>query len=170
MASQEPAYVAIAQRKQNALAAAIPAAWRLPAQLIPAGMLSPAESITEGPKQYGRVNVMEIPRTCGILTAKELEITEKYDVRGLVAAMTGGKLKAEEVIQGFCKVSTTKGIFVNFFLSCSYLFREQLLLINLPAASPSPSSIEHYARQRNWMTTSSEPVGPSALYTVYPSQ
>ncbi|KAJ5883247.1 uncharacterized protein N7473_010133 [Penicillium subrubescens] len=103
MASQEPAYVAIAQRKQDALAAAIPAEWRLPAHLIPAGMLSPAESITEGPKQYGRVNVMEIPRTCGILTAKELEITEKYDVRGLVAAMTGGKLKAEEVIRGFSK-------------------------------------------------------------------
>jgi hypothetical protein len=113
MASQEPAYVAIAQRKQAALAAAIPVEWRLPAHLIPAGMLSPAESITEGPKLYGRVNVMEIPRTCGILTAKELEITEKYDVRGLVAAMTGGKLKAEEVIRGFCKVSTTKSIFVN---------------------------------------------------------
>lgn len=113
MASQEPAYVAIAQRKQDALAAAIPSEWRLPAHLIPAGMLSPAESITEGPKQYGRVNVMEIPRTCGILTAKELEITENYDVRGLVAAMTGGKLKAEEVIRGFCKVSTAKDIFVD---------------------------------------------------------
>ena len=113
MASQEPPYVAIAQRKQDALAAAIPVEWRLPAHLIPTGMLSPAESITEGPKQYSKVNVMEIPRTCGILTAKELEITEKYDVRGLVAAMTGGKLKAEEVIRGFCKVSTTKGIFVN---------------------------------------------------------
>jgi hypothetical protein len=123
MASQEPAYVAIAQRKQEALAAAIPAEWRLPAHLIPAGMLSPAESITEGPKQYGRVNVMEIPRTCGILTAKELEITEKYDVRGLVAAMTGGKLKAEEVIRGFCKVSGTKGIFVNL-VRHTYIFLE----------------------------------------------
>jgi hypothetical protein len=109
MASQEPAYVAIAQRKQDALAAAIPAEWRLPAHLIPAGMLSPAESITEGPKQYGRVNVTEIPRTCGILSAKELEITEKYDVRGLVAAMTEGRLKAEEVIRGFCKVSAANG-------------------------------------------------------------
>ncbi|KAJ5167215.1 uncharacterized protein N7482_005996 [Penicillium canariense] len=103
MAAQEPAYVAIAQRKQAALLAAIPAEWRLPAHLIPAGMLSPAESITEGPNRYGRVNVTEIPRTCGILTPKELEITEKYDVRGLVSAMTGGKLKAEDVIRGFCK-------------------------------------------------------------------
>ncbi|KAJ6109068.1 hypothetical protein N7486_001302 [Penicillium sp. IBT 16267x] len=103
MASTEPAYVAIAQRKQAELAAAIPTQWKLPAQFIPAGMLTPAQSITEGPKQYGRVNVMEIPRTCGLLTSKELEITEKYDIRALVLAMTEGKLKAEDVVQGFCK-------------------------------------------------------------------
>ncbi|KAJ5544387.1 Amidase [Penicillium frequentans] len=103
MASTEPAYVAIAQRKQAELAAAIPTQWKLPAQFIPAGMLTPAESITEGPKQYGRVNVMEIPRTCGLLTSKELDITEKYDIRALVLAMTEGKLKAEDVVQGFCK-------------------------------------------------------------------
>lgn len=106
MVTHEPRYVAIAQRKQAELAAAIPAEWRLPAHLIPAGMLSPADSITEGPKQYGRVNVMDIPRTCGVLTPKELEITEKYDVRGLVAEMTDGKLKAEEVARAFSKVKT----------------------------------------------------------------
>ncbi|KAJ5658817.1 Amidase [Penicillium longicatenatum] len=103
MASTEPAYVAVAQRKQAELAAAIPAQWKLPTQLIPAGMLTPAESITEGPKLYGRVNVMEIPRTCGLLTAEELEITEKYDVRALVLAMTESKLRAQDVVQGFCK-------------------------------------------------------------------
>ncbi|KAJ5224560.1 uncharacterized protein N7469_008063 [Penicillium citrinum] len=103
MSSQQAPYVEIAERKQAEVAAAIPAQWRLPESLIPEGMLSPAESITEGPKRYGRVNVMEIPRTCGILTSKELDITEKYDVRGLVSAMTEGKLKSEEVILGFCK-------------------------------------------------------------------
>ncbi|KAJ5744467.1 hypothetical protein N7533_009337 [Penicillium manginii] len=103
MASQQPPYVAIAQRKQIELAAAIPSEWQLPTNLIPEGMLSPAESITEGPKLYGRVNVMEIPRTCGILTSKELGITENYDVRGLVSAMTEGKLKSEEVTRAFCK-------------------------------------------------------------------
>ncbi|KAJ5131236.1 uncharacterized protein N7515_007275 [Penicillium bovifimosum] len=103
MASQEPRYVAIAQRKQAQLAAAIPAEWRLPAHVIPEGMLSISESITVGPKEYQRVGVMDIPRTCGLLTAKELEITEKYDVRGLVEEMTEGRLKAEEVVRGFCK-------------------------------------------------------------------
>lgn len=107
MAIQEPRYVVIAQRKQAELAAAIPAEWRLPAHLIPAGMLSPAESITEGPKQYSRVNVMNVPRTCGILTPKELDITEKYDVRGLVAEMVEGRLTAEEVVRGFSKVWTS---------------------------------------------------------------
>ncbi|CAI7606388.1 unnamed protein product [Penicillium pancosmium] len=103
MASQQPPYVAIAQRKQSELAASIPSEWQLPTQLIPEGMLSPADSITEGPKRYGRVNVMEIPRTCGILTSKELDITENYDVRGLVSAMTEGRLKSEEVTRAFCK-------------------------------------------------------------------
>lgn len=104
MASQQPPYVTIAQRKQNELAASIPSEWQLPTKLIPEGMLSPADSITEGPKRYGRVNVMEIPRTCGILTSKELDITENYDVRRLVSAMTEGRLKSEEVTRAFCKV------------------------------------------------------------------
>ncbi|KAJ5551736.1 hypothetical protein N7535_000321 [Penicillium sp. DV-2018c] len=103
MASQEPRYVAIAQRKQAQLAAAIPAEWRLPAHVIPDGMLSISDSITIGPKEYRRVSVMDIPRTCGLLTAKELEITERYDVRGLVREMREGRLKAEEVVRGFCK-------------------------------------------------------------------
>ncbi|KGO75601.1 Amidase [Penicillium italicum] len=103
MVSQEPRYVAVAQRKQAELAAAIPAEWWLPAHLIPEGMLSISESITVGPKSYQRVGVMDIPRTRGLLTSKELEITEKYDVRGLVGEMTEGRLKAEDVVGGFCK-------------------------------------------------------------------
>ncbi|KAJ5285119.1 hypothetical protein N7524_000425 [Penicillium chrysogenum] len=103
MASQEPRYVAVAQRKQAQLAAAIPSEWRLPAHIIPEGMLSISESITIGPRSYQRVGVMDIPRTCGLLTSKELEITEKYDVRGLVAEMAQSRLKAEDVVRGFCK-------------------------------------------------------------------
>lgn len=103
--STAPPYLAIAERKQAQLAAAIPAKWRLPENVIPTGMLTPAESITEGSKKYRRVNVMDIPRTCGLLTAKQLEITEKYDVRGIVSAMVQSKLKAEDVVEAFCKVS-----------------------------------------------------------------
>jgi hypothetical protein len=102
--SSQPRYLAIAQRKQAELATAIPVEWRLPAHAIPGGMLSIAESITEGPKKYQRVGVMDIPRTCGLLSAKELDITENYDIRGLVAEMAEARLKAEDVVRGFCKV------------------------------------------------------------------
>ncbi|KAJ5490982.1 hypothetical protein N7539_002549 [Penicillium diatomitis] len=99
----EPAYIEIAERKQRALAAAIPSEWRLPAHLIPEGMLSPADSITKGPKEYGKVSVMDIPRTCGLLTTEELAITEENDVRGLLKAMGNGKLRVEDVVRSFCK-------------------------------------------------------------------
>lgn len=141
MASAKPAYIEIAERKQKALAAAIPSEWRLPAHLIPEGMLSPAESITKGPKDYGRISVMDIPRTCGILTPTELDITEQYDVRRLLNAMGGGKLKAEDVIRSFCKVrapwvksrtplALMDGITHTRFLSLVVVFREQPWLTN----------------------------------------
>lgn len=97
------AYAAISQRKLAETDAKIPSEWRLSESQIPPGMLSPAESITNV-KQYGRVNVMDIPRTCGLLSARELEITEQYDVRGLLRAMTDKRLTAEEVTTAFCKV------------------------------------------------------------------
>lgn len=96
------AYTTVSQRKLAELDAKIPAEWRLSASQIPLGMLSPAESITNV-KQYGRVNVMDIPRTCGLLSARELQITEDYDVRGLLRAMADNHLTAEEVTTAFCK-------------------------------------------------------------------
>jgi hypothetical protein len=47
---------------------------------------------------------MDIPRTCGLLSARELEITENYDVRELLRAMADKRLTAEEVTTAFCKV------------------------------------------------------------------
>lgn len=105
MPPSEPAYVAIAQRKQVQLEAGIPAEWRLPAHAVPAGMQSLTDSITNT-KQYQRVNVMEVPQKCGILTRRELDITENWDVRGLLIQMADGKLSAEEVVGAFCKVGT----------------------------------------------------------------
>lgn len=120
MATQEPPYVSIAKRKQADLAAAIPAEWTLPADKIPPGMLSPADSIFEGPKYYGPVRVLDIPRTCGILLEKELIITEKYGVRGLVSAMTSAKFTAEEVVRAFSKAwFYSIFIFQRFSLTCS---------------------------------------------------
>ncbi|KAL4895743.1 amidase signature domain-containing protein [Aspergillus ambiguus] len=60
------------------------------------GMLSHAESITET-KRYQRVNVMNIPRTCGLLSSHELDITEKYDVHGLLRMIAEKRFSSEEV-------------------------------------------------------------------------
>lgn len=127
MVSQEPRYIAIAQRKQAELAAAIPDDWRLPAHVIPEGMLSISDSITVGPKAYQRIDVRDIPRTCGLLTAEELEITEKYDVRCLVAEMAEGRRKAEDVVRSFCKVCAQILMNSSIFTKRAFLDREQQL-------------------------------------------
>ncbi|KJA17602.1 hypothetical protein HYPSUDRAFT_46228 [Hypholoma sublateritium FD-334 SS-4] len=59
----EPGWKTLASRKKQALHDAIPRGW-----------LIPSLPISEHP------NVIEVPRTCGLLTARELEITETTDV------------------------------------------------------------------------------------------
>lgn len=86
------AYKDISRRKLAALASAIPSAWRLPADLI-------AKSATND------VNIMDVPRSCGLLDRRQLEITEKWDVDGLWREMVAGRLGAREVCEAFCKVS-----------------------------------------------------------------
>ncbi|KAL2799689.1 amidase signature domain-containing protein [Aspergillus keveii] len=94
-------YSATAQRKQTQLWERIPQEWRLSPSQIPPGMHSPAESVNN--VQYDRVNVLGIPRSCGLLSAKELEITESWGVKGLLGQIHSQKLTSEEVIGAFCK-------------------------------------------------------------------
>lgn len=103
MPSSEPAYVAIARRKQEHLDSLIPAQWRLPAHSIPPGMLSPAASTFIKANEYQNVSVIQVPRTCGLLSARELQITEQWDVQGLLGQIATAKLTAEEVVNAFCK-------------------------------------------------------------------
>ncbi|KAL4970514.1 putative general amidase [Aspergillus stella-maris] len=91
----------IAERKQAQLWERIPQQWRLSPDLIPAGMHSPADSVAN--VQYDRVNVMDIPRTCGLLSVKELEATEKWDIKGLLNQIHSKRLTAKEVVEAFCK-------------------------------------------------------------------
>ncbi|OJK04411.1 hypothetical protein ASPACDRAFT_21125 [Aspergillus aculeatus ATCC 16872] len=95
-------YKNISHRKQLQLDAQIPHQWRLEVSQIPPGLLSPADSITST-SQYEAINVMDIPRTCGLLTSDELHITEQYDVRSLLGAIRERKLTAKEVVHAFCK-------------------------------------------------------------------
>ncbi|GAD99545.1 general amidase [Paecilomyces variotii No. 5] len=100
--SSEPAYLSIARQKQDQLNTLIPPEWRLPAHLIPSGMLSAADSVTKT-REYGRINVVDVPRTCGLLTSKEIEITEKWDAKGLLQEAARGRLSAEEITTAFSK-------------------------------------------------------------------
>ncbi|KAL4934328.1 putative general amidase [Aspergillus undulatus] len=94
-------YSSIAEQKQNQLWERIPQQWRLSPSQIPAGMHSPAESVTN--VQYDRVNVLDIPRSCGLLSSKELEITQNWDIKGLLSQIHSKRVTAKEVIEAFCK-------------------------------------------------------------------
>ncbi|PYH45643.1 putative general amidase [Aspergillus saccharolyticus JOP 1030-1] len=105
-------YKNIAHQKQLQLEAQIPPQWRLNASQIPPGLLSPADSITNT-GQYEAINVLEIPRICGLLTPEELHITEQYDIRSLLDAIRERKFTSKEVVEAFCKV--------NDLVPCSHL-------------------------------------------------
>ncbi|GFG09378.1 putative amidase C550.07 [Aspergillus udagawae] len=98
----EPAYLEIARRKQAQLDSGIPTEWRLPGHLVPAGIRFPPSPVTHS-QAYRRENVMDIPRRSGLLTQKELSITENWDVRGLLAQMREGTFSAEDVVRAFSK-------------------------------------------------------------------
>ncbi|GFZ51690.1 Acetamidase [Saitozyma sp. JCM 24511] len=76
--------IAASKRARNA--ALIPTEWLLP---------SPPSSEVR--------NVINIPRTCGVLTDKEAEITEQHSVSGLVGEIAKGTYSAVEVTTAFCK-------------------------------------------------------------------
>lgn len=73
-----------AAAKQADAAAKIPAEWRLPADIL-------------------QQTVLDIPRTCGLLTPQELGITEDYDATALRDKLAAGEFSSFEVTTAFCK-------------------------------------------------------------------
>lgn len=103
----EPAYISISTRKWEQVSKLIPAEWRLDGRYIPRAMhLSPLESVhqLDAFEHEYETNLFEVPRKCGILSAKEVNITEGYDVKGLLREIAEKRLSAEEVALAFCKV------------------------------------------------------------------
>lgn len=85
-----PKWQSVAWQKKDQQFARIPSQWRLP-QLPPA-------SVT---------NYLSIPRDCGLLTEKELNITENYDATALAKAIRERRLQCIDVTTAFCKVTQT---------------------------------------------------------------
>ncbi|OAA53552.1 Amidase [Cordyceps fumosorosea ARSEF 2679] len=68
------------------------------ADSIPVALRLSQEAISAAPK-----NVTSVPRSCGLLTPRELSITEDHDAVGLAAALAARTYTAVEVAIAFCK-------------------------------------------------------------------
>lgn len=75
--------------KQAEAAQKIPSEWRLSAEILKAS--------DDGQP------VLDIPRTCGLLTTRELDITENYDATALRDKLAAGEFSSVEVATAFCK-------------------------------------------------------------------
>ena len=82
-----PKWQSVAWQKKDQQFARIPNQWRLP-QL-------PPSTVT---------NYLHVPRECGLLTEKELDMTENYDATALAQAIREGKFTCVHVTTAFCKV------------------------------------------------------------------
>ncbi|KAF1918102.1 amidase signature domain-containing protein [Ampelomyces quisqualis] len=81
----------LAKSKRESAFARIPTDWILPTTL------------TSQYTETTGLNVLDVPRTCGLLTEQELAITEDHDATALVELMSTGKLKSVDVVTAFCK-------------------------------------------------------------------
>lgn len=81
----------ICAEKRKIRASKLPAEWLIPEEELPAPEVT---------------NVLDVPRTCGKLTERELEITEKYDAVDLVEKIAWRVYSVEEVTIAFCKRAT----------------------------------------------------------------
>ncbi|KAK4697652.1 amidase, partial [Lecanoromycetidae sp. Uapishka_2] len=78
----------IRDRKLTDIASRIPPEW----QISPSKVPSPRTA-----------NVLSVPKTCGILTPKEVNITEDYDARSLVKEIRERRFTSVEVAKACCK-------------------------------------------------------------------
>lgn len=85
-----PSWQSLVETKQAQAAASIPSAWRLPSQF------------TQDISEHARNNVLDVPRRCGLLTPKQLEITEQYDATALLKKIHARELTSYEVTEAFC--------------------------------------------------------------------
>lgn len=69
---------------------------------IPKDWLLPIEQASQY-TETNPISVLDVPGSSGILTQKELGITEDHDATDLVALMAKGELSSVEVVTAFCK-------------------------------------------------------------------
>ncbi|KAF4815371.1 Acetamidase [Colletotrichum tropicale] len=86
----------IASRHREKQQASIPQEWVLSDQKL-RGLQG------AGTPKEGQLNALDVARKSGLFTDSELEITESYSAKELLAKIHDGKLTSEEVTVAFCK-------------------------------------------------------------------
>lgn len=81
----------ISSKKRAEVASNIPSEWKL------------SQTILETINAKSTIDVRDVPRSCGLLTDKEVEITEHYDAVGLIEKLASRHFTALEVATAFCK-------------------------------------------------------------------
>ncbi len=81
----------VVSQKRAEVAKGLPQEWRLPSSIL--------DTISAS----ADISVLDVPGTCGLLTAKELGITEQHDAVELIAKMAAKELSSSEVTLAFCK-------------------------------------------------------------------
>jgi amidase len=71
----------IGSEKRSQRDAKIPQEWHLP------------ESTLKQVSMHANLNVLDIPSTCGILSEKEVALTERYDATELLALLAKGEVR-----------------------------------------------------------------------------
>ena len=87
----DEAWRSASRTKLAANYAKIPKEWRLGARFL------------QDVAPNSHLNVLDVPRECGILTKGELEITGQYDATALVGHIASKRLGSHEVVLAFCK-------------------------------------------------------------------
>ena len=107
MASSQQSWQSIASSKQGKRWSLVPEKWRL-SERYPLGS-----------------NVMNVPETCGILTATEIEITS-HDAVQILSLIADGTYSSESVTVVFCKRAAIAQQLVSFSMS---IMKEHVLTI-----------------------------------------
>lgn len=82
---------ALVAKKRAEVAKELPHEWRL------------SKDVLDSINSNANISVLDVPAKCGLLTAKELEITEKHDAVDLIKKMSTKELTSSEVTLAFCK-------------------------------------------------------------------
>ncbi len=86
----EALWVQIVRQKRAQREDTIPTGWRLNQKFLPK-------------ENGGPENVLAYPEQCGILTAKDVQITSQNHAGSLINELSSGRLTAKEVTTAFCK-------------------------------------------------------------------